>query len=255
MEVDRIPMSDARAMFAELAARGLHLGRGALPLSLIAEAPCSLAAGSYYGHIELGAYTFAGSDCEFREVSMGRFCSIARRVVIGSVDHPLDGISTHPIAWGSGKVFRQDPWFAAVQSQRRRRWRSGRVTIGHDVWIGNGVFIRRDVRVGHGAVIGAGSVVTRDVAPYDIVGGVPARTLRRRFPEDIVARLLAVRWWDMDLRDCGVDLSDTGLALPLLEKLRAEGIADFLPRRWRLHQDRPASLLLMEELEPTAPVT
>ncbi|MFN3461623.1 MAG: CatB-related O-acetyltransferase, partial [Oceanibaculum sp.] len=207
-------------------ARGLGFHSNHLSNSIVAETPCSIAPAAMYGKFEVGAYSYSGEGCEFRETSIGRFCSIARRVVVGSVDHPLDGISTHPIAWGAGNIFRNDPWFSAVQVRRRMPWRNGRVMIGHDVWIGNGVFIRRGVKVGHGAVIAAGSVVTRDVADYDIVGGVPARRIKSRFPSDVVSRLLAARWWDMDLKDKGIDLSNTETALPLLEKLRVEKIED-----------------------------
>ena len=72
------------------------------------------------------------------------------------------------------------------------------ITIGHDVWVGSGAFIRDGVTIGHGAVIGAGAVVTRNVNPYAIVGGVPAKELRSRFDADTVEYLLDLKWWDME---------------------------------------------------------
>ncbi|MBU8547285.1 MULTISPECIES: CatB-related O-acetyltransferase [Roseomonadaceae] len=230
-----------------LQARGIGFDSKNIPASAVIETPCSIAPARIYGVFEIGAYSFSGIGCEFRETTIGRFCSIARRVIIGSVDHPLDGVSTHPIAWGSGNVFRGDPWFSAVQSRRRTPWRSGKVTIGHDVWIGNGVFIRRGVTVGHGAVVAAGSVVTRDVAPYDIVGGVPARRIKSRFSTDIVSRLLSVRWWDLDLREKGIDLSNTTSALPALERIRAEGADDMQFPRWILDFDKSRALLCLRK--------
>jgi acetyltransferase-like isoleucine patch superfamily enzyme len=251
-----IPLKDPRAIQAALAARGLATNRGALVPGerLVFEAPCSLADAMLYAHVEIGAYSFCGIGCELREVTIGRFCSIARRVVIGSVDHPIDGVSTHPIAWGSGGVFRKDAFFNAVQSQRCKPWRAGRVTIGNDVWIGNGVFICRGVTIGDGAIIAAGGVVTQDLAPYGIVGGVAARRLRGRFPAEIAARLGATRWWDMDLTGSGIDLSEIETALPALERLRAAGTTPPLsPARWQIRRDVAAGLMRIEALATAAP--
>lgn len=238
-----LPIDDERGLRAALVARGVSIAGRPASAEWSLEAPSNLARTAVYGRLTLGAYSFSGHDCELRDVSIGRFCSIARRVVAGSVDHPMDGVSTHPVAWGSGAIFRNDPWFAAVQSQRRAPWRSGPVTIGHDVWIGNGVFLRRGVTIGNGAIIAAGSIVTRDVEAYDVVAGVPARRMRGRFPPEVAARLLAVRWWEMDLRGHGIDLSNAIAALPALERLRSAGVAPLLPARWQVLPDPAAGLV------------
>jgi virginiamycin A acetyltransferase len=238
-----VSVSDHRGVQEALRIRGLGFHNRHVPTSATAEAPCSISPATIYGNFEVGVYSFSGIGCEFRETTIGRFCLIARRVIVGSVDHPLDGISTHPIAWGSGNVFRGDPWFASVQAKRRTPWRNGRVTIGNDVWVGNGVFVRRGVTIGHGAVIAAGSVVIHDVAPYDIVGGVPARRIRPRFSADIISRLLAVRWWDLDLKNKGVDLSNMDSALPALEDLRAAAVDDKIFARWSIKIDKTNNTL------------
>ncbi len=97
------------------------------------------------------------------------------------------------------------------------------VDIGNDVWIGRGATIMPGVSVGHGAIIGTGAVVTRDVQPYAVVGGVPARLIRYRFPAETIAKLLAIRWWDWDdekiKREAG---SLTGPIEPFIDKHFAE---------------------------------
>jgi acetyltransferase-like isoleucine patch superfamily enzyme len=243
------PVSETKQILAAMAERGVHLGRALPGGTVVGEAPCSLVGAALYGAVEIGAYSFCGIQCELRDVTIGRFSSIARRVVVGSADHPIDGVSTHPVAWGSGAIFRRDAYFAAVQSRRRMPWRTSGITIGHDVWIGNGVFIRRGVSIGDGAIVAAGAVVTADVAAYDIVGGVPARRLRPRFPPEVASRLAATQWWNMDLRGFRVDLSDMRTALPALERLRATGDAPSLEvPRWRLHRDAAAGVVRLETL-------
>jgi acetyltransferase-like isoleucine patch superfamily enzyme len=112
----------------------------------------------------------------FRQVEIGRFCSIGRRCSIGAALHPTDLASTHPSTY--------DEW--SLKTTR----------IGNDVWIGDNVVVLAGLSVGDGAVIGAGAVVTHDVEPYSIVGGVPAREIGMRFSRETIARLEALHWWD-----------------------------------------------------------
>ncbi|WP_431269854.1 CatB-related O-acetyltransferase [Dankookia sp. P2] len=107
--------------------------------------------------------------------------------------------------------------------------------IGNDVWIGYGAFIRSGITIGDGAIVAAGAVVTRDVAPFAIVGGTPARLLRYRFPPDLIDRLQRTRWWERDIFALPVDFSDPGAALDLIEAASASGSLAMLPtRRHRL---------------------
>ncbi len=134
-----------------------------------------------YGALEVSDF---GEGASFR---MGAYCSTARgsRVMLGG-GHRTDWVTTYPFTV-------TEPALRGIKGHPVTR---GDVVIGNDVWIGTDALILSGVTIGDGAVIMARAVVTRDVAPYAIVGGVPARKLGSRFSPDIVARLLAVRWWD-----------------------------------------------------------
>lgn len=153
-----------------------------------------IGAGSRIAHSTLGDYSYCDRMCDIANASVGKFANIAAFVRIGPTDHPMDRASLHHFLYRSSYYWEDaadDPAFFA-----RRRAR--RCEIGHDTWIGHGAVIRPEVTVGHGAVVGAGAIVTRDVAPYTIVAGNPARLLRHRQPPDIAARLVALAWWDWD---------------------------------------------------------
>ncbi len=160
----------------------------------------------------LGRYCEVGPRCVLREVALGdfsyverggeaiyatigRFVSIAANARINALEHPMERVTTHKISYRPNEYFR----FLPVDTDFRARRRAAHVTIGHDVWIGHGAVILPGVTVGHGAVIGANAVIRQDVAPYMIVAGVPGRTLRPRFPQHVVDRLLALQWWDWPL--------------------------------------------------------
>lgn len=123
---------------------------------------------------------------------VGKFCSIAcgARFLFNSANHTLASLSSYPFPllfeeWGLEKRNVADAWD-----------NKGDIVVGNDVWIGYEAVILAGVRIGDGAVIGSRAVVTRDIPPYTIVGGVPARTIRKRFDDAVIARLLELRWWD-----------------------------------------------------------
>lgn len=197
---------------AQLAAAGIA-GAPSVALPFEFEAPIAFHGVSIFPHVRIGRHSYMNGGMIRSRVHIGRFCSIGRNVVLSAGDHPLDALTTHPVAWQARAPLRRPE-----TSQRRPR--PVVTEIGHDVWIGDNVVVMSGVSVGTGAVIGANAVVTRDVAPYAIVAGAPARVLRPRFEPEIAARIEALCWWDWPderLRE----------AIP---DMQAMAIGDFLDR-------------------------
>lgn len=142
--------------------------------------------------VTVGDYSYFERHAEAIYTEIGRFCSIAANTRINALEHPLERITQHKLSYRPNEYFR----YLGVDEGFRRRRQGKRVTIGHDVWVGHGAVVMPGVTIGNGAVVGANAVVTRDVAPFTIVAGNPAAMLRRRFPEEIAARVQALAWWN-----------------------------------------------------------
>lgn len=127
------------------------------------------------------------------QLIIGKFCQIATgvRFIMNGSNHAMNGFSTYPF-----KVFGA----AWVEKDRMQVVSKGDTVIGNDVWIGNGATIMQGVKIGDGAIIGTNSLVTKDVEPYTIVGGNPAKEIRKRFDEETIRLLLAVKWWEWDVQ-------------------------------------------------------
>ncbi|MFD1343271.1 CatB-related O-acetyltransferase [Litorisediminicola beolgyonensis] len=170
--------------------------------------------------VEIGRFSYLSEgSAVFARTRIGRYCSIGRYCDIGALAHPTDYLSTHP--------FQYSPFHFPQRAYRKRELvefdRGEGPVIGHDVWIGTRATILRGLTIGHGAVIAAGAVVTRDVAPYEVVGGLPAKRIRMRFDAETVERLLAVAWWDLPFEALdGLPFDDLPRCLDRLEAIRAE---------------------------------
>ena len=145
--------------------------------------------------VTVGDFSYFERHAEAIYTAIGKFCSIAANTRINALDHPLDRATTHKVSYRPNEYFR----YLGVDAGYREKRRSRAVTIGNDVWIGHGAVVRPGVRIGNGAVVGANAVVTHDVGAYEIVAGVPAKTIRMRFAPPIAEALQAMAWWDWPL--------------------------------------------------------
>ncbi|MGX5737170.1 chloramphenicol acetyltransferase [Bosea thiooxidans] len=142
----------------------------------------------------MGDYSYVVNDANVIYTTIGKFCSIAAMTRINPGNHPMQRASQSHLTYRSAAYFDD-----AQDDEAFFDWRRAHaVTIGHDVWIGHGAIVLAGRNIGTGAVIAGGAVVTKDVAPYTIVAGNPARPVRARFPEAIAERLQNLAWWDWE---------------------------------------------------------
>lgn len=142
----------------------------------------------------LGDYSYVMQDCSLWCTTVGKFSNIAAAVRCNATNHPTWRPTLHHFTYRAS-----DYWDDAKHETEFFEWRrSNAVTIGHDTWLGHGSTVLPGVTVGDGAAVGSGAVVTKDVAPYTIVAGVPAKPLRERFDRKTAERFQALAWWDWD---------------------------------------------------------
>jgi phosphonate metabolism protein (transferase hexapeptide repeat family) len=164
----------------------------------------------------VGDYSYLMQNCSAWCATIGKFSNIAATVRLNATNHPVERATLHHFTYRAS-----DYWDDAAHEEAffdRRRAKA--VTIGHDTWLGHGSTVLPGVTVGDGAVVGAGAVVSKNVDPYTIVGGVPARPIRLRFARAVAERFQALAWWDWDharLRDALDDFRDLS-AEAFLEK-------------------------------------
>lgn len=166
---------------------------------------------------QIGKYTYVGKRTSIVNASIGSYCSIASNCSIGLAKHSQKCISTSPL-------------FTSKYNGTGFKWTDGNyfieyspIQIGNDVWIGDSVIIPTGVKIGHGAVIGAGAVVTKDVAPYAIVAGVPARVIKYRFEPEVIDKLLEIKWWELPesaLRNEIKLFQEENITIEMVEKLK-----------------------------------
>jgi hypothetical protein len=196
-------------MFQDPATAGKALGRepSIHPTAEVRESSfgawCEVGARSRVAESHFGDYSYVANDSDIACTAVGRFCSIAAQVRLNPGNHPLERVALHHFSYRSSAYGMGDD-DAAFFDWRR----SHRVVLGHDVWIGHGAVVLPGVAIGNGAAVGAGAVVSRDVPPFAVVAGVPARQVRFRFAPEIVAALDRIAWWDWPHDQIGAALTD-----------------------------------------------
>lgn len=140
------------------------------------------------------AHSYIAANTEIENAEIGKYCSIADHCRIGMSGHSLQYMSTSPIFTQTMNAL-QECWIEKDVFEHKDA--EERAYLGNDVWIGSHALINGGVHIGNGACVAAGAVVVKDVPPYAIVGGVPAKVIRYRFPEDVIAKLEELKWWDM----------------------------------------------------------
>lgn len=201
-----------------------------LPERTILEAPSSLKWVDAHYNLKISAFSYCVSGYLF-DVEMDRYCSIGESVQMGRGDHPSQWVSTSPSFYihqmfdigrdfiGSDDYWGYNPDVSGHSSIPGPRT----IKIQNDVWIGHGAFIRPGVIIGHGAIVAAQSVVTKDVPPYAVVGGNPARVIKYRFASEIIERLLACQWWTRAPWQLnGIDISRPEQTIDQIEKRISE---------------------------------
>jgi acetyltransferase-like isoleucine patch superfamily enzyme len=199
------------------------MGRGRLEVEL----PCVVDKISFRGSLNrFGAFSYGNVGAVLYSADVGRYCSIAHEVMVGPTEHPVDWISSHCFVFNDRGTFGHSSDFQDIVSSNSFVANNARTTIGNDVWIGYRAFMRRGVVVGNGAIIAANATVVKDVEPYTIVGGSPAKVIRKRFDDVTIKRLQTLQWWDysMDRQILGdLDYADVSKSLDAIERAIEDG--------------------------------
>ena len=156
-------------------------------------------------HVKIGTGTYTGEFTIAKYATIGKYCAISWNVSIGGANHDLHHLTLTP----SFRILREK------STSEYLSWERQECLVGNDVWLSAGCHVLRGVTIGHGAVVAANSVVTKDVPPYAIVAGSPAKVIKYRFPEKVIQQLLQVQWWDFPLevlRDQCRDLLERDLS-------------------------------------------
>lgn len=150
-----------------------------------------IAAGTQFVDSRMDKNSFCGYNCVIISTSIGKFCSIASNCEIGGESHSINWVSTSPVFNENKDQIKKKYSYHKYNTRKYTR-------IGNDVWIGSKCLIKSGVTIGDGAVVGMGSVVTKDIPPYEIWAGNPAKLIRKRFDDDIICKLLEIKWWDLN---------------------------------------------------------
>ena len=159
---------------------------------------------SVFSDVVVGDYSYFAGYNQVYYANIGKFCSVASYARINTTNHPTyERIAQHHFTYRSKRF-----GFGENDAEFFSRRKGKSVTIGHDVWIGHNAIIMPGVKIGNGAGVGAGAVVTKDVDPFSIVAGIPAKKISQRFDDDLIEKIERIRWWDWDHKTLGERLLD-----------------------------------------------
>ncbi|AYD00036.1 CatB-related O-acetyltransferase [Neorhizobium sp. NCHU2750] len=200
--------------------------------------------------LNFGAFSYSASGLPL-DIKVGRYCSIARNVEVFGWGHPAEAVTTSLMVCNAETRWVRQAYkdfgigeFVSVRNKQKLM-----PTIGNDVWIGADVRIARGITIGDGAIIATGAVVTKDVAPYSVVGGVPARFIRHRFSPNIFENLLDLKWWSFSFKDlAGMDFDEPDRFADQLRE-RAPDLRPWNPKRINLWE----AFGSLAEPQPPAP--
>lgn len=169
----------------------------------------SFAKNASVNNSKIGRFTSIGRNTKITHAEIGAFCSISWDITINAIDHPYDRLTMHAF-----------PYLPSYGFVEKRESFYKKVIIKNDVWIGAHVVIMPGITIGNGAIIGAGAIVTKDVADYEIVAGVPAKHIKFRFDQEIIDKLLILKWWGKDISDIkkNINLFKTKLNKDMFDK-------------------------------------
>lgn len=206
-------------------ARGGHIDPAAnLAATAVIEYPCFIGKNGSVGHrSSIGRYAFINADSIiYANVKMGRYCALGRFVEIGLAKHPIDFLTTHHLAISPGPFLKDEDFASATKVP----WQVHPETvIGNDVWIGAKACIASGLTIGDGAIIAAGAIVTKDVAPYSIVGGNPAKVIKFRFSRETIEALLELKWWELPLNlTKNLPFDDVSECIRALKEIRSKNM-------------------------------
>ena len=225
----------------------IHFGFGT-PHRIILEDSCELRRGKYAVD-RIGSFTYlGGGDTIIRNTSfIGRFNCIGSNLVTGLIEHPTNHLSPHPLFQGSwdniwpnlSNFYKKNHLNIEKSNIDYQNKQKEKIKIGNNIWIGEGVYISQGVTIGDGAIIGSRSVVTKDVEPYSIVGGCPAKIIKYRFDNCTIDKLIDLNWWDYDIEVLdNVDFTDINRAIDqILFNIEIKKINKYKPKLIEINTD------------------
>lgn len=177
--------------------KGLYIGKFTLlNKTSILHKPYKIGSFTYFKNSEIGRFSYIGNHCMLNHTKIGMYCSLGDDIKIISGRHPLNFVSTSPYFYSTRKQCGKTLVYRDLFDEYEFVNEDKTVVIGNDVWIGNNTLIMAGISIGNGAVIGAGSLVTKNVDSYEVVGGVPAKVIKKRFSEKDIEVLEKSKWWD-----------------------------------------------------------